>query len=391
MKARTILLLSAAMIGVILPLKLALDASNAPVAKAEVGYVDEYPRAVTPDDKSAEEGRVFINNIGPNEYTPANYIAPSYDPFNNIYNPGYDYTEQYPPLKQPNATPSAIFTVQPNTRRGFQEYDTVTAGTEMLFNANMSADDETRSERLLVRWDFESDGTPDTYFSTVKTALHTYEEAGNYLVTLEVLDKGGAVARATKTIKVVTNTAPFANQVAKIKSGTPATIFEFDTSKSADSQYERQSLEYRFDWNSDGVYDTIYKSKTGWRHMFEEPGNYRVTMEVKDPEGLTATWYQDISVIANTAPTASFSIATLKNGTIAFDATESTDAESPKKLTYRWDFNYSGPDDIVFDSDFTPAPKRTGHYDIPGHKTIRLQVRDSDGAISEAFKEIDIN
>jgi hypothetical protein len=391
MKAKTILILLAAMIGVILPLKMAFDAYNAPLAKAEDIYKEEYPRAVTADNKSASEGRVFINNLAPNENTPANYVPPSFDPFNNIYNPDYDYTELYPPLKQPNTVPEAALSVQPNNRTGFQYNDTVTTGTEMMFNAYMSRDDETPSEKLTVRWDFESDGTPDTYFSTDKTALHTYKEPGDYVATLEVLDKGGAVGRTTKKIKVVNNTAPFANQLAKIKTGTQETIFEFDTSKSSDSQYERSSLEYRFDWNNDGVFDTIYKSKTGWRHKFEQPGNYRVVMEVKDPEGLSSTWYQDISVIANHPPVASFTLTKQVNGTLVFDASASTDAESPKKLSYRWDFNYSGPDDIVFDTDFTTSTKRNGHYDITGHKTIRLQVKDADGAISEAFMEIDVN
>jgi len=390
MKARTILILSTAVIGVIIPLKLALDAYGTPVAQAQVNYQDQYPTAVTSANKSATNGRVFINNLGPDEYTPKAYVPPSFDPFNNEYKPDYDYAEAYPPSKQPNTLPVAAFSMQPDNRKGFQKNDNVTVGTKMDFNAYQSSDEETAPEKLMVRWDFESDGTPDTYFSTVKTANHTYDKAGDYNVTLEVLDKSGGVSKETKELKVVNNTAPTAYQIADIKSGTPATIFEFDTSKSYDSQYSRQSLEYRFDWNSDGVYDTVYKVKTGWRHMFDKPGNYRVTMEVKDPEGLTSTWYQEITVIENTPPTASFTISKGNNGMLTFDASASTDAESPKKLSYRWDFNYSGKDDIVFDTDFSTGARYNGHYDIPGTKTVRLQVMDADGAISEAFQTLTV-
>jgi PKD repeat protein len=387
MKARTILILVTASIGVVLPLKLALDASQAPIAEAKVGYEEEYPRAST-GAETESDGRIYLNNLGPNEFTPANYVPPAYDPFNNPYNPGEDYAEKYPPQVQPNAKPEAAIAVSPKNRSGFQYNDTVTAGTEMRFDAYMSKDDETRSDRLRVRWDFESDGIPDTYFSTAKVSFHTYEKPGDYVATLEVLDRGGAVAKATKKIKVVNNTAPFAHQIAKVKSGTTATVFTFDASESSDSQYKRQFLEYRFDWDSDGIYDTIYKTKTTWRHKFDQAGNYRVTMEAKDPEGLTATWYQDISVISNTAPTASFTVNVTKSDMLAFDASASTDTESPKKLMYRWDFNYTGSDDIIFDTDFTTSPKRTGHYDIAGTKMVRLEVKDPDGAISDAYRTV---
>jgi PKD repeat protein len=389
MKERLLLILLAAIIGVVIPLKLALDNyGKSPVAQAQVNYQDQYPTAVTADNLAATNGRVFINNLGPNQYTPQAYVPPSFDPFNNKYRSDLDYKEVYPPSKQPNTMPVADFFMQPDNRTGFQKNDSVTVGTRMAFNANQSSDEETPPEKLMVRWDFESDGTPDTYFSTVKSTTHTYDKAGDYLVTLEVLDKSGGVSRATKELKVVKNTEPIAYQIAKVKSGTPATIFEFDTSKSYDSQYARQTLAYRFDWNSDGIYDTVYKNKTNWRHIFSLPGRYRVTMEVKDPEGLTATWYQDVEVIENTPPTAEFTISQSNNGILTFDASNSTDAESPHKLYYRWDFNYTGKDDIVFDTDFSTNPRYNGHYDIPGAKTIRLQVKDADGAIGETTRHV---
>jgi len=78
-----------------------------------------------------------------------------------------------------------------------------------------------------------------------------------------------------------------------------------------------------------------------------------------------------------------------KNKVFTFDASPSTDAESLKKLLYRWDFNYTGPDDIIFDTGFSSAPKHSGQYGIPGRKVVRLQVKDADGATSESFLEID--
>ena len=401
MNYRIIIIVFLVLAGVIVPAKLAYDAINGTSAGVEAqtasaqdqtGSQDaatDSQEEGTKDPSNAASDRKFINNLAPNEYTPDAYIPPSYDPFNNPYRSQEDYTEQYPPLIQPNTKPFAEFAVEVKNRKGLAESNAGTVGTEFRFNANQITDDETKTTGLQVRWDFESDGKPDSYFSNVKSIRHTFTKAGTYDVTLEVLDKGGATAKAIKQVKIVENTPPFAYQIAKTKRGTPATIFEFDTAKSSDSQYMKQYLAYRFDWNNDGIWDTAYKTKTLWRHRFEKSGSYRVVMEAKDPEGLTATWYQDIEVIGNTPPEARFVIS--RNGkSYTFDASSSTDAESPKQLLYRWDFNYTGADDIAFDSYFSTAKKRTGVYGIPGHKTIRLQVKDADGVISEAFATLDV-
>jgi PKD repeat protein len=384
MKLRSLIIIAMVIAGVVVPAKLAFDAINAQTANAQ----DKSEAASTPAE-SQDQSREFINNLAPNEFTPQNYIPPSYDPFNNLYRESEPYSEQYPTQIQPNTKPVASFMIESVSREGFLEKDSATVGTKFRFNAFQSDDEETDSSKLQVRWDYEGDGKPDTYFSTIKTANHIFNEPGIFYVTLEVLDKGGAISKAVKKVTIVENTPPIAYQIAKIKTGTPATIFEFDTSKSSDSQYMRQSLLYRFDWDNDGVWDTTYKVKTGWRHKFDKPGQYRVVMEVKDPEGLTDTWYQDIEVIPNTPPVAQFTVSR-KNGSYTFDASASSDAESPKKLQYRWDFNYSGPNDIIFDTQFVAAPKHSGSYGVPGHKTVRLQVKDIDGAVSEAFATFEV-
>lgn len=398
MKLKTFLALALLVFALYWPTKALVDAVTKPKpAQAQASSDTQTGAATQPG--SAELGTSSperINNLEPNDYTPENYVPPKFDPFNNIYKPESDYEEPYPPFKQPNTKPEADFSMQPR-RSGFAEKNMATVGTEFRFSAGASSDAETSGTRLSVRWDFEGDGVVDTYFSRNKNASHYYKTPGIYNVKLEVLDANGGVSSTTKKIKIVENTAPFAYQVAKVKSATLNTVFDFDTSNSSDSQYLKQFLEYRFDWEGDGVFDTVYKNKTLWKHKFETAGNYHVVMEVKDPEGLTATYYQNVEVLKNMPPFAIFTVeqkVTERFGkrveNFNFDASGSSDEETAHgKLLYRWDFNYTGEDDIIFDTNFTTLPKYTGHYDVPGHKIIRLQVKDADGAISEAFAEFD--
>jgi hypothetical protein len=382
------------------PLKMAVDSvyakDSAAVAANAGGESSQQNTNIAPATQVVN-GRKFINNLAPNEYTPKDYVVPQYDPFNNQYRAEPDYKEAYPPMIQPNAKPDAQFTIT-NKQKGFPQGNTGTVGTKFVFNANGSSDSETSTGNLQARWDYESDSNWDSFFSTTKIVGHVYDKPGTYDVTLEVMDKGGAVSRISKKVVVVTNTPPSAYLTVKNAEGTSGTIFEFDTGKSTDSQYLESTLQYRFDWDNDGIWDTAYNAKTGWKHHFDKSGRYRVVMEAKDPEGLTSTYYRDVTVTDNNPPEARFTITKTERRDFGtqqtiynFDASTSADTESQKKLQYRWDFNYTGPNDIVYDTPFNGTSKYTGSYGITGTKTIRLQVKDEDGATDEAYTQITVD
>lgn len=331
-------------------------------------------------------------SLAPTIHTPESYIAPQYDPFNNKHRPDETFIERVEEeLEGLNTPPLAKISVQvPN---GIADRNSGTTNTEFRFNAHGSNDSETSSSQLQVRWDFESDGEYDTYFSRTKNVRHTFEQPGAYNVTLEVLDSGGLISSTTKEVTVVENTEPFAFFTFKPETGTTAKIFTFDTSESDDSQYKQYALAYRFDWDGDRQWDTPYKEKRVWRHMFEEPGVYNVVMEVKDPEGATSLAGALVTVVENQAPTAFFSVETKEvqvskdeaRTKYLFDASVSSDPEG-ERLQYRWDFNYTGENDINFSTNWSTSPKYSGFYDFPGEKVVRLQVRDIDGEVHETFR-----
>ncbi len=353
--------------------------------------------------------------LSPNPYTSENYIPPAYDPFNNKYKPYTEFEEKIQPGdRAANTPPTAKFATR-TKQTGLADTSAGTTQTDFIFDAFASTDSETWDSNLLVRFDFESDGKPDTYFSRTKRVYHKFDQPGVYKVTLEAMDGGGLIGTYSAQVTVVENTEPFAHFYYNPVSGTTGRIFTFTTSKSSDSQYLDSYLEYRFDWDGDGVWDTPYQQKTIWRHQFSEPGSYKIIMEAKDPEGATDTSWAAIDVFENTLPTASFTIEKKESkvygtygtdytglgdglnapGTAArykteyvFDASASSDAENPAKLKFRWDFNYTGVNDIQYDTLWQNSPKASGHYDFPGEKTIRLQVMDEDGATAVSYAKI---
>jgi len=309
-----------------------------------------------------------------------NYIPPQYDAF----------AANGPIVKLPepkvDTAPSADFIVT-TPQRGLGDFWSGTLKTIFIFDGSASRDAES-SGNLEYRWDFESDGKIDSYFSRISRISHAFQKSGEYLVKLEVLDKGGNVSSMSKKVLVVENTPPQAFLTVDVNQGTPSTLFSFDTSFSRDSQYVRNALVYRFDWNSDGKWDTNFSSLTRWTHRFSDEGNYSVTMEVRDPEGASAQAQIGVRIFTSPRPVAMFNIIR-GSGAYVFDASASTgERGGTQGLQYRWDFDYMGKNDIVFDSVYGYSPRFSGTYQTPGDKVVRLQVKDAEGQVAESFAKI---
>ncbi len=331
-----------------------------------------------------------LSLLAPTNFTPKTYISPKYNAFD------HDYYRAPKLAEGVDTPPQADFYIFTN-QAGFQNSATGTIETVFTFDASASTDAETPASMLEVRWYFENSAAPDTYFSRAKSTRHTFKKAGTYNVKLEVLDKGGNIAQISKKIIVVENTSPIPFFKVEPVTGTENTVFHFDTSLSRDDQYLASHLEYRFDWDSDGKWDTAFQKKTHWYHRFNATGNYTVTMEVKDPDNQKAALKKDIVVGANTPPVASFSVRALrsldkKNNNIdyEFDAAASFDRETPQKeLFYRWDFHYNGPNDIIYDTAWSHSPKSFARFEKSEKSVVKLEVMDADGDISSAIYRIE--
>lgn len=293
--------------------------------------------------------------------------------------------------------PTAAFTI--TNDRSSTDKTVGTTSTTFTFNASSSTDLEDSSSNLQVRWDFNGDGDWDTTFSTTKTVTNRYLETGDFTVTVEVLDTAGNYDTDTDTVSITENTAPTAVLSVDPLEGTSGTKFTFDASDSSDDQYLSSYLKVRWDFEGDGTYDTEFSTTKSTTHYYEDAGTYDVTVEVEDPEGQTATASMTITVLSNTAPSANFSVSPEEEGTystlFSFDASDSSDLQTNSSdLQYRWDFNYGGESDLLYDTSFTTNPKTSHYFDASvgtGEISVRLEVKDEDDETSHAIKNISLH
>lgn len=70
--------------------------------------------------------------------------------------------------------------------------------------------------------------------------------------------------------------------------GDTSTLFEFNAAESEDDRSFNIALQYRWDFDGDGVWDTEYAKANAIVHQYQQPGSYAVAVEVKDIDGLSA-------------------------------------------------------------------------------------------------------
>jgi len=178
-----------------------------------------------------------------------------------------------------NTIPMALFTISPS-------YGTI--DSVFVFDASSVSDLEDAEEDLQVRWDWESDSTFDTEFSTNKVAEHKFDIGGTYYITLEVKDTRGMTNRITEFLRVSwTNRTPTASFSVNPDGGFLQDIFIFNASSSSDPEDDNSSLLCRWDFDGDGVWDTEYSTTKSVQYQYTDPGFYEAALEVKDSEGLT--------------------------------------------------------------------------------------------------------
>ncbi|MGJ8737210.1 PKD domain-containing protein, partial [Zobellia laminariae] len=142
---------------------------------------------------------------------------------------------------------------------------------KVSFNAIDSSDDKAI---VSYAWDFKDGQTAST-----ANPEHTFDEAGNYEVTLLVKDEEGISALDVIIIKVAgpANTAPIAKLNADKTSGTLPLDVTFTGSQSTD---DTGITEYSWDFKDGNSSDESDPS-----HTFGTAGTYEVSLTVTDAEG----------------------------------------------------------------------------------------------------------
>lgn len=256
-------------------------------------------------------------------------------------------------------------------------------GEPITFFAGNSSDED--GDELEYNWDFESDGEID---AVTEEAEHTYEEAGEYTVILWVLD--GRNGKDTEELDVVirTRNTPPVSEAGDDLHGNIEDDIQFDSSGSFDPDDdmdgngvidggEVDNLTYSWDMG-DGK-----KKKTGTapKYVYEEAGEYTVTLMVTDGEDASAN--DTLTVYINTPPEAHITLLNtgeIKAGVeVVLSAVDSEDIDEdedgdPDELVFTWDFDYS---DGISEEETGEEVKHV--YELEGVYVVTLTVDDGKG------------
>jgi PKD repeat protein len=153
----------------------------------------------------------------------------------------------------------------------------VDEGSPVTLDASGSSDPD--EDILQYRWDFDNNGIWDTPFSTSPTASHTW--TNDYYGTVKVEVTDGQDTDTDTAAITVNNVAPVVN------AGGPYVVEEgttvlFDASGSSDPGED--VLQYRWDFETNGVWDTGWSTSPTTDYTWYDDYTCTVTVEVSDGE-----------------------------------------------------------------------------------------------------------
>lgn len=267
-------------------------------------------------------------------------------------------------------------------------------------------------DQLLMRWDFDGDGSFDTEFNKTKEVVHVYGREGLYTPVAELKDLDGSITK--KTGYTVTRNGQIDNdQIGRVvvKRGTNRNLtasftvsptagvigerFYFDASDSIG--FDR--LMYRWDFDGDDIFDTQWQYESTANHVYGYDGEKRAVLQIKDSNSVIIRAVRTVTVEKSRArPELDFSVqvpglvinqqapAITVGSEVRFTPLLRSRNEPISSLELRWDFDGNGS----FDTEFGKQSIVTHRYLNSGVKNVKLQVRDRDGNISELIRSITI-
>src|SRR3954453_7851202 len=212
---------------------------------------------------------------------------------------------------------------------------------QVTADASGSSDgDATPIVSYLFEW---GDGSPATAMQSEPTATHTYQDPGEYTLTVTVTDKAGQTSKATTVVRVFgADLPPTPALSVSPTSGTVDLKVTADATGSFDSDDGIAS--YSFDWG-DGWQPTGPQSTLTASHTYRKGGSWTVTLKVTDVGGNASTATQVVTV-DDPAPDAALTVSPgsgLAPLDVTADASASTDRDGTPIESYSFDWGDGSP------------------------------------------------
>jgi PKD repeat protein len=242
----------------------------------------------------------------------------------------------------------------------------VETGALMIFDGGGSTDNS--GEIANYTWTFTEDTTEITLFGV--SPEHTFENPGDHIVTLTVLDGAGNQGMDTVTIEVVLDLTPPVAHAGSHQSVIQGTEVELDGSATSDNS--GFIAEYSWSFAYDGSPVDIFGERPSF--TFDIVGNYMITLTVADGAENLDTDYVWVNVTADlSAPIASAGpdLTGFRNSFVIIEGLDSIDNVGVR--SWIWTF-YDGIDDRTFH-----GSTLVHTFSINGNYEITLNVSDIAG------------
>ena len=160
-----------------------------------------------------------------------------------------------------------------------------------VFDATGSIDPE--GTALEIRWDWDANGSYDTSWSTDLTGEHTYTldttnggRSKQWTVIAQIRDGDGATTTVAREIwSCPYNSPPVLSGSVDPAVASTDTVVIFDMNASTDADIDTTwdgLLEYRYDWDGDGNWDTDMLPEPVAFHNYPETGTYDARVQIRD-------------------------------------------------------------------------------------------------------------
>jgi len=174
------------------------------------------------------------------------------------------------------------------------ENDEFAIGDSILIRINLSEDTEISRIELSVNGDFidtiESDKLIYNWSSINMTE-------GSHTISIKTKDKNqNALSKNLKINLVDENKPPFAYYSVLPEYGDTTTVFRFDANGSYDFQDESEVLEFRWDFDNNGIWDTDWSTIKTSDHKFRNIKIYKSRLSVRNSKGLVSDYILSINV-----------------------------------------------------------------------------------------------
>ncbi|TSA39052.1 MAG: hypothetical protein D4R64_00945 [Porphyromonadaceae bacterium] len=173
-----------------------------------------------------------------------------------------------------------------------------TLHTNFLFTIKSCSDNENPVFSLKFRWDLDGDGNWETGFTTDREIAWKYLLPGTFKIKCETIDpSGGSVILENTVLVTDRNETPSPYLKLSLKKTSVATAVILDGSLTWDYEDNTDLLSFRWDFNSDGIWDTDFSRSAIYQHIFGQPGKTTVTMQVIDTDDASAETSKTIEVL----------------------------------------------------------------------------------------------